>query len=464
VVADVTGTRVDRFWRTDGGVDRRPTDLSTAQVRVVLDEGDGGFVVIDGTGTLSGSFTVPNVPQRPFLLTVGGQSFVTTERVLDLGSDFLGRLNVVGADAGTTLRLNLSNLSPWVSGDDVQAAAANSGLFYSSLSFGGFANGQPDAGDVVLRRDLDWASQRTALVDSAEGDELVVLQLSTRTLNGLRIREASRGVTLSTLRMPQGAATPVSGTFTTLQRSSLTFAPRYGDYEVLRGEVHPGAISTGGTAWVNAMTGPIAPVAAAQRPALVNVTLPADAGSPSLSLSFGNPFGPDWRPVFAAAASFRVPLSVPLADGGTGAFNEVATVSTEAPTSTGAELVVLSPPRALTVDGRGATVRLSGVPLTPVIAWTPPSRGAVTTYRVTLNSLVATATGSSRRTKEHEFVLPGTITQVQVPPGMLVSATTYFVRVDAWSGGTSFDSARPLMNPTLPVARSTALSSPFTTR
>lgn len=461
----VTGTRIDRFWRTDGGVDSRAVDLSTALVQVVLDEGDGGFVVLDGTGTQSGTFRVPNVPQGAFFLTVGGQSFVTAERTLELGTDFLGRLNAIGADAGTTLRTTFSNMSPWVVGDDLQAASASSGLFFSSLSFGGFANGQPDAGDTVLLRELDWFSQRAPLVDNTQGDELVVLQLSSRTFNGLRIREASRGLTLNALRMQQGTATPAAGAFTSLTRNSLTFAPRYGDYEVLRSEVHPAAISTGGLVLVSAMAGPSVPIASANRPDLVNVTLPADAGNPSLSLSFGNPFGTEWRPVFDTVASFRLPMSVPLADGGTSAgVNEVVTLRTEAPTSTGAELVVLSPPRALSVDGRVATARLAGVSLTPVIAWTPPSRGAVTTYRVTLNSLVATTAGGTRRTKVHEFVLPGTSTRVQVPPGMLVAATTYFVRVEAWSGGTPFDSARPLLNPTLPVAQSATLSSPFTTR
>jgi len=185
----------------------------------------------------------------------------------------------------------------------------------------------------------------------------------------------------------------------------------------------------------------------------------------ALALTYGNPFGSEWRPVFTAWANFRLPLNVPLTDGGTSSnINEVGTVRAEALTSTEAELVVLSPPRSLLVDARSATTRLSGVPLTPSISWTPPSRGAVTTYRVTLNSLAATTAGAARKTQVHEFVLPGTTTSVLVPPGVLVPATTYFVRVDAWSGSTPFDSARPLLNPTLPLGQSTAISSPFTTR
>jgi hypothetical protein len=100
--------------------------------------------------------------------------------------------------------------------------------------------------------------------------------------------------------------------------------------------------------------------------------------------------------------------------------------------------IPLSPPRDLRLNGQPATAR-SGVGLTPTISWAPPSRGNATLYRVTVFSVAPGAQPSL-------IVTFNTMkTQLEVPPGFLVSGTAYAIEVEALGG--SVDLLKPAFTP-----------------
>ena len=103
----VSGTRIGHY--KDGPA---PIDLSIRTVAAYVPNGSGGYQQILGAGTAAGSFTIPNVPYRPYLLQLGNRYIWTKNTIVNADFDASYRSTRASAAPDTTLTFNLTNLTP----------------------------------------------------------------------------------------------------------------------------------------------------------------------------------------------------------------------------------------------------------------------------------------------------------------------------------------------------------------
>src|SRR5262249_35131464 len=148
-----------------------------------------------------------------YWLRVGTNWYLTRQRVVDIGTDALGRPDAVGADPGTSLVFDGGGLTPVTSGDDFQLEAPGAqGGFYSTASFlnpitaNAPAVGATTLDDAVFPFDADAAAgtSQFPLAQASQGDTLTLAQLTTRQLGSLSYQSLARALTTS-VEMVQGA-------------------------------------------------------------------------------------------------------------------------------------------------------------------------------------------------------------------------------------------------------------------
>ena len=119
----------------------------------------------------------------------------------------------------------------------------------------------------------------------------------------------------------------------------------------------------------------------------------------------------------------------------------------------------------VSIDGMNATgAALANVSTTPEISWTAPAIGVPTTYGLRIAQLTPSATGGTRRTFLFNLTLPGDLTRIRLPPGLLVPRADYFLRLTAYADPAPFDPARPSKSSGFPYASAQLLSSSFKTQ
>ena len=471
--ADVNGSEVDSYYPKGGGFQAKPVDLSGTTIVAWSPLPDGGFGNFPGTGDVNGRFHIPAVPSGPYYLRVGSWLIYTTARVLQLGDELLGRANVRLADAGTGLSLTMTNLAPWTPDDDLQLVSWNAGIGYFSTAsqYGPITANAPNPNDTGLTgTQLDFGDVTFPLIEANQADDFTLAQLSGRTTDaGIRIQEATRGFSSTTLAMTQGAYQPLSGAFTALDQTAATIDLRFGDFTALANSVHPQAVPGTGYFFLDLNPGPLTQRLSAGNPDLVAATLPASTPNLVFPVSYGNPYSSKWTPYLYVSASFDLAYSIRLPDGG------VSTPRTESASVIVAQAagagpigpiaVQQSPARALTIDGMNATgAALANVSTTPEISWTAPAIGVPTSYGLRIAQLTPSATGGTRRTFLFNLTLPGDLTRIRLPPGLLVPRADYFLRLTAYADPAPFDPARPFKSSGFPYASAQLLSSSFQTQ
>ncbi|RKH40275.1 hypothetical protein D7X12_21195, partial [Corallococcus sicarius] len=176
-------------------------------------------------------------------------------------------------------------------------------------------------------------------------------------------------------------------------------------------------------------------------------------------LTYGNPYPSSWGSVGYAQYPFRVWLPIPAGSGSSfGALGLMFTQERLEDLVAGPVQPRVSPPRSLTLDGVDATTSLQVGSLTPVVAWQAPTLGTPSAYRVTVYAQGA----YSPRNRGYVYV-PGALTQVRLPPGLLSPGLMHYLRVTAIDAP-SFDlSRRGSTQYLLPIGHADALSGVFTT-
>ena len=96
---------------------------------------------------------------------------------------------------------------------------------------------------------------------------------------------------------------------------------------------------------------------------------------------------------------------------------------------------LLSAVRTVTVGGLDATVRQTGLGLTPLVSWTAPAVGTPSGYRIVLYQLSVQAGSTDTVAVERgTLAISGTETSVQVPPGVLAANGAYAAYIVALAG------------------------------
>jgi hypothetical protein len=113
---------------------------------------------------------------------------------------------------------------------------------------------------------------------------------------------------------------------------------------------------------------------------------------------------------------------------------------------------VLGPPLSPKIQGLDAFQPQSGVGLTPVVSWSPPSLGTPTSYEVGVSP-----TGPGSFYASLSFTVYGQ-TSLRIPPGFLVSGVSYQLSISSFQA--PWDTlGRPPMRTGAPWATANSLSS-----
>src|SRR5262249_28887537 len=102
----------------------KAVDLSAATIEAHV-ERHGSFEVHPGVGHANGPFEVAGVPiGASYWLRVNANWYFTRQRIVDIGTDALGRPDAVPADPGTSVVYDVDGLAPVTANDDFQLESA----------------------------------------------------------------------------------------------------------------------------------------------------------------------------------------------------------------------------------------------------------------------------------------------------------------------------------------------------
>lgn len=458
---NVTGTWRTRFWKEDG-------------TQVLVDEAVGASTIwathasagrIAGALAADGTFSIPAVPAGPYLLELrfggGAPTFVDeTVSVLDLGTDELGRPDVVYATTTTRVTFELSGLTPWRYGTGTQDA-----LFLAMANAGGSAGpvyGSPasiPAGATTGIRAIDWQTLpqwHMGLVEAAKGDGLWIHQVATHdaAVAGTTVsyHSASTYAHVTDLTLQEGVARAVPVAMTAAPQVPVPIDFRATQFARYDAEVSAAA---GTTRFQQLFVG--AAMHTLSRPApfntthlppqvfLLQATPPATLGDVNLGVvSYGRFLPATWKEFRYASRGTSVPFTAPGAT--TPVVITTAVVRTDPMPAPNPIVPVVSPPRALTLRGvAGTSAPLAATAprtvdtLTPTLSWTAPSVGAPRVYVVALFRLGVGAGGATTSTNVATFRTAAT--SVTVPSGVLDDGGAYVAVVTAYTGAIGWDTA-----------------------
>jgi hypothetical protein len=414
----VSGTQIGHY--KDGPV---PVDLSVVQVAAYVPNGSRGYNLITGSGTSSGTFTIPNVPMRLYLLQLGSTYLVTSNTVVnaDYNSDY--RSNGVPADENTTVTFDLTDLNPWQSTDWLEMVCPNNAAF-------NLFNGT--VGETTLTGTFPYLGN---LSDGSQGDQYFILQLITQRVGSYPFTALGSGILPPKFTQPQGSDTPINGRLTAIPQTHEFEANINGrDLTEQALAANPTAILIDTATGLVAYPGSLAKGETTSTPDLVAyyvgteqpfLTTNGDLGP----VFYGNPFPPTWSLVDFYNWVAVVYYVAPGATKRRGIATRTLGSNTELPTATSPIKPLVGVVTNPAIDGNDFFAYLTGIGLTPTLKWSPPSVGTATFYDVLVYQL-SNDGGKTILTLIASFRTPGT--SLTVPQGLLTTGPGYVFRMRAW--------------------------------
>src|SRR5215217_448041 len=463
-----------RFY-TSVGVAERQEDLSANPPEVLVFNG-ATFTRFLGSAA-EGGWRFTNVPSGPFYLRTGSTYFVTSSRHVEIGRNRLGRPEAEYVDTfSVPLQLNLLNMAPWqpwtsssAPGTDLQLTSGQVDLYATPYLF----ETPPDGATSVVTADAELSSNlgHLPVFEADRVDRLYINQLSgfsAGTLpNGQPLGYAAveRSVHAGAFdyRPDSASAIPVTGWLQPVSMREFPLEWRLPQFAGFASVVHPNALPgvprldvvpgahglEGG--WIG-YTGE-----------LLTLSLPrGSAYDFTTRMKFGNPYPSNWGLVGVVSYTFRNQEALPDGSGRVGNLTAGYTSWDEFDhLIAGPVTPKVSPPRSFTIDGVPASVQRNVGTASPVFAWAPPTLGTPTAYRVSILRLdLDLGFSSTWRT----LYVPGSATQVRLPPDLLEPGTTYHATVTAIDSPLLDIQASPFRTlEQLPYRAAGTVSSYFTT-
>ncbi|WIG99347.1 fibronectin type III domain-containing protein [Myxococcus sp. SDU36] len=464
----------ERFF-TSVGVAVRGKDMSSDPPEVLL-RTHSGFTRITGA-PYNGGYRFLGVPQGEYYLRTGRVYVLTDERHVEIGRNALGRQDTVFTPSyDTPLSVNLTNLAPWqqagglaygsrlqfVSGNVDFAGEAN---FYNAIPTG---TTELETSDAVANNMANFVP----IFEAAKGDGLYVNQLTNvfgkplpTTGAPLVVNSLVRSMQVPPFDFAADGITPltISGALQEVPPSNVSLEWRLGAFTPYASDVHPAATPRTPSFYIDVSAHGPEEGWIGYSGEVLSFLLPQGASFTLTDrLPYGNPYPANWRLVASAHYAFRA-MEAPPGSGGLLRSLSGSIASMDYLENLVAAPIVprLTPPRALTIDGIPATSQRVVGNTSPIISWQPPANGAPTAYRVTLQRYSEeyyTLMG------QNYFYLPGTATEVRLPPGILEPDTVYAVRVMAIDSPNAEVTRRPFStSELLPIYSADTTSSFFST-
>lgn len=468
-------TQTTRF-HTAVGVAERQEDLSANPPEIYIPSGNT-FSVVSGSASPEG-WRFTGIPSGAYYLRTGNSFVVTSARAVDIGSNRLGRPDTVFSDLfWSPVQVNLVNLAPWVPyggvtqpGSSLQVASAQVDLYGGVNVFEEVLEGQThllsNNAEVLVS-----SGYSLPVFEADRGDRLYVSQhgqMDAGTLpdgTPLAYSALVRSVEMGAFDfVPDGITPmPLTGVMRSVPMTEFPIEWRLPDFTRYVHAVHPLATANYPSFFVMPAAHGLSDGWVGYSGEALSLTFPRGTSfNFTRRLSYGNPFPSSWEMVGGAQYSFRVQAEVP---GGSGLrvylSGNMYTYERLDSLVAGPILPRVSPPRELTIDGLPASDSREVGSASPVIAWLPPTVGSPAAYRVAIYRFRE----DFRTTVLHGSVsVPGSVTQVRLPPGTLAPEGIYYLRVSAVDAPYYEMERFPFSTmDRLPQARADTLSSFFTT-
>ena len=410
----VSGHRIGHY--KDGAV---PVDLSTRVVAAYVPN-TVSYNEIVGTGTSTGTFTIPGVPSGFYLLRLGRQFLWTSNTTVNADYYASYRSTAVPPVNYTTLTFNLANLNPWQDTDLFEMAGPSTGSFDL---FPGVT------GETTFTGTFQYTD---ILNDSTQGDKTYFIQLVTQPVGGYVFNSAGRFFAPKNFVQVDGSNAPVNGTFKTVDQNQTFRANINGaDLAAQTLAANPGAVLVDTSLFLDVYPGSLAKGETTSTPDLMGysfytgrnpITVNVDLGD----VSYGNPFPKNW-PLFVGYQYFaQTPYLAPGATNGTAISTNVFGNTTTLPSQTSPIQLLVGTVIGPTVGGGNFFANLSGIGLMPTLSWAPPSVGTANTYAVFVYQLSNNG-GNSQVSQVARLQTPRT--SITLPPGLLSPGQAYVFRV-----------------------------------
>ena len=413
-----------------------PVDLSAVTIAAYVPNGSG-YNVIPGSGTSSGTFTIPGVPAGYYLLQFGTAYLWTNATKVNLDSNNGYRSTIVAADSNTQWTFNLANLNAWQSTDVFEIACPNNLSFESTFDYlyGGVTDGaMAFTGTYPYVGNLSAASQK---------DVYYTAQLVTQDIHGYPMPALARYYAVPKFTQAQDSNTSINGTLKTIaQTKTLEGNANGADLATQALAVNPGATLLDTTFALDVYPGSLAKGFITDTPDLIwyqgypggppEITGNGDIGP----IAYGNPYPAGWSLFviyeYDAATYYTAPGATNSHALVTNAYGYTPTL----PSSTSPIAPLVGVAQTPSVNGNSFFANQSGVGLTPTLAWSAPSVGTATFYRVRVYQLINN-NGNTRMPIIATLNTQGT--SLQMPPGLLAAGQAYVFLINArYTSGLNF--------------------------
>ncbi len=418
----VSGTQILHYKK--GSV---PVDLSSTTITALVPNGHGGYNVVPGTGTSSGTFSIPNVPSGFYLLQIGATYVWTNETKVDADSYANYRSDIVAVDPNTTsFTFDLTNLNSWQQTDNLEIVCPNDGT-----SWGSFIFDAGTTGETTFTGTYPEFSGNLSV--GSEGDQYYAAQLITENLGGYPFTGLARYLELPKFTQAQGSDTPIDGELKTIAQNDKFEANINGaDITAQALAANPAALLIEAGIYLDVFPGSLAHGVTTSTPDLVffsQLYPPFFSSNGDLGqVLYGNPYSSKW-PLFVSYfwGSITSYLAPRAAVGGA-LFTMVSGNTTTLPTSSSPIKPLVGVVNTPTVNGGSFFDKRKRVGSAPTLAWSPPTVGSANNYVVQIYQL-NDYYGGTQFINVAAFYTQGT--SLVLPPGLLTPGYEFVFEISA---------------------------------
>lgn len=438
----VTGSQVVAHVSASA-VDLSPTDLSMFPVAALVEDGNGGYTELPGSGHSDGTFTIDNVPDGNYWLRVPGARggvalFRTNASAVDAGYATEGRATQTAELPNTQLTLDVTNLAPWQNGDMLELISSEANSWHFNLEQQAVA-GAPAVDDTSLALTIDMTDTTLSVPNHIDGsltppDRVFLTQTSVHTTaENTQYSSVSRLFEAGPFTVASGQTSTLAGAFTDAS-SQQTLSLQIDGAAITASRTEEArACDVAVADWyvlLDASPGSAQYVGAGATADFLLLGVPVNATSTitATNMGYGIPVTGTWTPEVSATFAEQCKFVPPGATSPVRMFAGLIynlTVAGAQQAPIGARLGQV---RAPTINGASLYTTTSGYGLTPTLAWTAPSSGTPTSYTVTAYRLYSNGGQGAR-----DWVLTMTTdqTSVTIPPGYLQTGESYVFEIDA---------------------------------
>ena len=397
-----------------------------------------------------GTFSIDATPAGPYWLRfVNGKHsredvyLFSDATELDLGRDVVGNDGGLATSLDTQLVVDAGGLSPWQDGDDGDFVIPELGYRSSIITF--FSANTPITGDTSLA-DLTYFWLQQPLPASSQGDDTIFVQVRPAHDDalGLDYDAPVRTFQSAPIAIADADTARISGTFADPPAFDVPLHWARTGFAAQAPAMHPPTCTDeldNEIYWVHAMPGHGARGELSRSfldpefgipdngPRVVDDVFTLDTTDLSGTLHVTNPYPADW--LYARyAISYAISCPVPGAGVPGNAEAEIGVVSSDLSTTI---TPLVGPVSAPTIGGHDLSQVQTGVGTEPTISWTAPAIGTATAFELHISEVDLSQFGGLMLHEDVELIVPGDVTTIMVPQGVLAAGTAYQIRIRAIS-------------------------------